>query len=516
MKKVLFIIIIAVLLCFILSSCDKPEPVPTPDFTPFTYEAGRKVFVQHKDFKPLTEIDKIITVGRYTLETINVREGLIVYSKSREDAEFDKAYAVKSIDGEEVIPFAQNSDNDIISLEIDNNIIVTRDRFGKYTVYDTEGIVIIKSIEAKNILSIDDSHIKVEINNENAQVYLLDGRAIFTQINMLRTTDRIVSAGSSYFINVMQEGATNIFDNLGFLVKYYQNTDTTRYSVNYIHNGKFLIVENIQSTSLDYDVLTDGKYIKQNVYIYDAARDIERKVSTDKIISDTANYYIEKTVRDINRAFTYIMTYNLNADKTVNSAVPYYVYIIDSNFNLCIQIADDVYPFIYFREEKGLENNGMNVRLIGLDGSILWDRKENINTVLGYNEDMLIAGKLVDNKLKYAAYDGKGNVLINYEYEGLSLFVGGYAIGYDGENYKRIDRQGNCELINKDIKAFNYLYGLYVTEEEGYRLLYSNSGQLIIGADRYAKSMTVYTDSIANTYVAVTDSSDILKVYVLK
>jgi hypothetical protein len=184
--------------------------------------------------------------------------------------------------------------------------------------------------------------------------------------------------------------------------------------------------------------------------------------------------------------------------------------------NLCIKLADGAFPFFFMREGAGLENNGLKLRLIGLDGNFLFAEEE-ANTVQGYNDDVAVAGKTSSGSLKYGAVGKDGTAVLSYEYDALSLFFGGYAVGSQGGKFYIIEKNGTKTEILKDVMAFNSLYGFFVTKEGGYTLLYNNKGDVIIDSAYFAEDIILYTDpGTGDTYAAVKDTNHIVKVLRLR
>lgn len=515
-KKFLSLLLI-IIVCFLFIGCEKEEELPKPDYEPFTIEAGSRIFKQRQDIVLLNNYSDPIILARNALESFDVLRGLIVIYKWRDYySEYDKAYAVKNIDDEFVIPFAINSDDDIVYLKIENNIIITKKQNSLYTIYNLSGEVILSNIECANITSVSEYHFKVDYDNNRTQVYNVDGSSVFgSSLQYLYDTDIISNGGEDYFIVNTLDGFLNIYNNGGALVKYYYSTETRFVRAIYLGGKKFLIIDNnYVNASENYQVFVDSKYINQRIYLYSAEDNSEREVNLKLVLADAANKYVNSSLQhEINDGFTYVKVYNIGEDKQLDPDYPYIDYIIDRNLNPVLKLQNGLYPFITFINGKGIEKNGLKTRMVGLDGNIIWSNPEDqVNILYGYNENSIIAGKVINSQLKYGVYNTAGERFINYIYDGLSPFVGGYAVGSREGAFYRVSIDGSEQQINKDIKAYSNFYGLYITEENGKKCLYNNSGHKIIGEEVNAEKMTVYSYNNI-MFLAIEDSSLNLTIY---
>jgi hypothetical protein len=513
MKK---LVIIVIVLLFVLASCkDEPVVYPGPVAEPFTEEAGMAAFINNKDISLASSLVDTVIIGKYEIETVDIYNNIIIYSKEREGIEgFDKAYAVKTLDGEELIPFSLNSPDDFISMVLDKDILIARKENSKFSVFDLNGNAILSDIV--NIESVESlyGYIRLKHTNGKSIIFNLNGDKVFGDMSLPLNKDTITFADESLIIT--SGNSHSIFSFTGFLIKSYFDTDTVSYSVNHLKDKRFLIVKKITVSSGEaYDYYYEDKYIKQSVFIYDADLDDEILVNTDLMIYDYANKYSFTTLQRLLRTgYSFIKAFNLNGDKTVNTDEPYIDYVVDSYCNVMLKLDTGVFPFLIYRNGVAIENNGINLRMIGLDGKILWQGEEQINTVLGLNQGVLVAGRIVDNKLKYGANDKSGGIILNYEYDALSLPFDGVYIGLKDGEYLRIE-DGEQSIIDENIKSFNSLWGFYVTEQDGIQSLYNYRGVCLLDSSLSLKDIIVYTDIYNNsgTYVTAMDSAGLVRIY---
>lgn len=521
MKK-LIIIVIVILLCLGITGCNH-EITPSPSLTPFTIEAGRAAFVQHNNFVMPTAVSTPIDLGKNAIETFNIEKGLIVLSKNRTlPTIFTKSYAVANTNGEYVINYSENSENDIVYLCISNNIIITYNQNYVYTVYNLQGTAILSNITCVSVDAIGEEYIKVSYDSGNAQVYDLSGNGIFfSPLTYPSSSSNFYSCAGTYLMTNNSQGIINIYNNDGSLVKSYRDSGNTSYRAYYLSENNFYVIEDIVVTSSEnYEILInseDGDIFKiQKQYIYSAVEETETELASNYFVYSFANGYSNSIMNmEVNKGFSYMSVYNIDANRTININEPYIAYIIDDKANQVIRIEEDVYPFIYYKDEIGAEKNGLNIRLISLNGNILIENEEAVNTVLGVNEGIMIVGKTIESELRYAAYDSSGTRIIDYDYNALSVFAGGYAIGSIGEEYYRVETNGTRTIINMDIIAFNSLYGIYLVEEDGLKKLYNTRGDCLIDLEINAVEILIYTDYNNNTYIATVNFSNDLKVYKL-
>jgi len=515
MKKPLLVLIIIIILSAFYS-CNKVEPegFPLPDFIPFSVEAGQNIFVVNPDIKLHKTVNNTINIGRYEVDRIDVDNGLIIYTKDREEAsEYTKAYAVKSVNGDDIITFSLDGSEDVVAVDIIGNFISVKNPEGLTSIFNLDGEKIISDLDADET-EFTNGYIRAKLSTGKSIIYKSDGSEVFNIFSRPNNGDTVIGCGDYLLERSAQ--TVYIFDNSGFLVKDFLGSESETFYVDYLSGNNFLIRQNKTVNSTEsYDIYDGEKYIDQTLFLYQADKDKMTKLKNDLIIYDVANSYLfPEMTKQLKDGYTMIKTYNIDEDKVINYEKPYTNYIIDKYFNLCLSLDDGVFPFLYFKGDAATENNGFNLRLIGFDGKIIWEGEEEINAVLGYNDNVMTIGRLIDNKLKYGAYDRSGNKIVDYEYDSLSMFYNGVAIGVKDGNYYKVNKDGTSEAIDKEAEGSNTLYGFYIVEGENTKSLYGYGGETVIGESYYAKEIKVYTDTAnSQSYIVVKNTEDIVKVY---
>ncbi len=519
-KKNFFIFIILTVICLIfLFSCKPPEESVEPlPFTPFTEEAGKAVFINHLSTPlPLSMTDSL-DIGSYALDSMDTELGLIVITRPRTGIEGeDKGYAVVDMTGNYIIPFAQDSYNDYLNISIKGNIITARDLAGKFAVFNSSGTILLPATSCVSVEYMSRNHFRVNYESRS-QIYTSSGEAIFKVAQtMPYVTDTIYSCGTDYLTVETEDGKHYILNSNATLNKEYTDNDSTKYKLFYLGNSKFLIIKDITVGSSEaYDVIIDEKYIDQKVYIYNAAEKSESEKQTGDVYRDCVNGYMADVLNDyIVESYSYIKAYNLNEDKKLNSYVPYIDYVIDTNLNYCIKLDDNLYNVIKYTEWLGLEQTFMNKgRLVLPDGNTAWESTEAINIVKYYNDGMLVAGKSVDYNMYYGAFNSSGTLSIQFEYDKLTPFAGGWAVGQIEDQYYRVSNTGTRIEIEGDVIAEDYFYGYYlVKSESGIYSVYNNAGTRILSGDRNVTEIVLSTSKSGVLYAAAVNLDGHLIIY---
>lgn len=514
MRKLLSIVLIFILLISLFACNKDDEFIPKEiNFEPFGEDAGREVFVNYKDFEKLSEITNEITIGRYEIDTIDLTNELVVYKDEKDvSSQYSKVYYIKKFDGEDIIPVTTNTD--YVSCSIDNNIIILMTQDNLYTIYNNNGKKIGENINnVDSIRTVGEKHFRIDFNNDRTQVYHIEEGAIFNNETAYPyLSDEIVSFSDKYLMIQTIDGYINIVNNIGSLVFYYRNSNDVNNRIEYLGNDRFLIITNTLGNSKDYDALIDEKYYKQSIFIYEAILDKTYQIEYDYYIYSFWNKYNSPSVAIyLKNNYNYMSIYNLNQNKTLKTENPYIVYIVNEDLTPCIRIQDNVYQYLYFKEDYAIENNRREAKVIGLDANKIWESEDSINNIYHFNDGAMVVGKRIEREQLRGVYDIQGNLIIDFEYNELSAFVEGYAIGEINGIYYRVDKNNNRTLINKDVLSIGY--GTYIIQENDYQLLYNNNGDAIIDESMGAKELSVYTDRNNKTYIAVTDMSDNIKLY---
>lgn len=515
--KLKIILLILMILSIVFVGCDKDDIIE-PEIPINELEAARKAIVQHQDNTMPINVDSVLNLGNSIVDGLFPEIGIIVIKKQRQEEDYQ--YSAVKLNGDVILGYSDNEQDDYINIKIDNNIIIAKNRQELFTVKNLEGDNILVNYDAVNIVSFGDHHFGAELSTGRTKVYTIKGNNVFKVAQTYPFNNEIIfSCGESYILNRDNLGYHYIFNNNGNSLKFFRDTDSVKHNINYLGEDRFVIVRNTTVTANDdYDVFVNDKYITQEIIIFNAKTSNEEIIELDYVVSGLGNSYTSFQLKSVlNYGYSFMSVYNRNSDRSVNPNTPLLPYIINSNFNIVVEYEMGVYPFISFKNDKGIENISMDIklRMISINGQILWEKpEENVSTILGFNEDIIITGKITNNTVLYGAFDNQGTKIIDYQYNTLSVFTGGYAIGESDGQFFRIDINNNRTLIDKEVIASNYFFGLYMTSENDYKLLYNNAGACLVSEEYKAKQIIVY-NNITKTYLALTDEDDNLKIVTL-
>lgn len=315
------------------------------------------------------------------------------------------------------------------------------------------------------------------VTNENKDINLVEGYdnyvAVVPASDSTTKLSRIVKVPNTTTITtkVIEDTERSTFKDNGEGSEYF-------YEVTYVGNGRFFVYE-------DWQVSVDGNY---TYYSEDESTETKTYYLVKRHIYNAENDKLDDYVSDVcfmnitNKYNASTTKTGITADQFLNDGYMYASYcvlidpltkrgeydqmILDDNFNIVISLtgnfgitglrpknAEDVGFFdlmVKYIDNIGIVSFMPSVmRAYDIYGNVIFENKDTVVTTAAYNDGMIIASTVKDEKTYYGAFNMQGELVIPFEYGTLTSYMGDYCYG------KRTVKNGNqteikYELIGRD------------------------------------------------------------------
>lgn len=300
------------------------------------------------------------------------------------------------------------------------------------------------------------ANLYLEIFDENGEhvAYIFDEES---DLNLIKCDKYIL------YLNVKLE-QYQIFDlNESEIVKEYPNS--TGMNVFYICQGKFLICEQLETTS--------GYYYYNEVY--NAQNDTAVQLSSTNY-SAVYNEYNTSTIQ-IKQPYSVYISYNGS------------FLIMNDDFSHKIELDN---PSVYFIDDYAAvnlyttkrENTSVLYKNTGLTVQSVMEVENTVE--MYYNDEAIVYGAILDSEIKFAAKKIDGTQICEAIYYDISMFYEGKALAstYDsdtGFSYFLIDKSGSATPVLKNIVSFTT--GMYWYKENGKLIFEDFDGNKLVEVD---------------------------------
>ncbi len=490
-------------LVIVLSGCT-PEPVVEKFVERFTVAAGRDAIKQTADATLPTQAEEIIIPSGYY--PVEILSGGII--KISDVAEEGGNVGLCSSNGAVLVPAEYAA---IVQSGPFFMAYQTGDNGRTYFFFYRNGSSIPITIDDEEVVmyALSDKFFVVK-NTVDSQVFDKDGKAYFATM-LSASTDYTV--GDNYIIACNSKTNLNsIYDTSDGYARHIKSYfgDYERnlyYNLIYQGGGKFLAIANyIAGTSnYSYRVSTEKGDVcyGQRLYSYNAETDESADINADfHILSITNRYsqgltYEEKAAFSLQDGYNSVWVAETDEDKYLSASV---AYVMNSDCILTVRFQESLSAeLLTYKGGLGFSGNALadySAGLFGLDGKAVWSVQGSYQ-YQNYNNGYLVAGRVQDGVTRYGAFDSDGNVAIPFDYEFLSSFAEGYAVGKTAENWVIVDKDGNTVVIDgfegKLTALFAYTYSFTAGGKVGVR---SYAGEELIGAEYAAVINYGYSDGV--------------------
>ena len=257
-----------------------------------------------------------------------------------------------------------------------------------------------------------------------------------------------------------------------FILSFYTSDANTIYSMAYLGNGEFAVVETrtAEGNYDYYDVINEDKfYFTQTCVIFNPLTGRQRTVTLEKLVFGFINEHSpdlsleQKSNLNLSSGYTAVSTAVLSEDKR-RIASAYYV--VDANMNFVIKYPSNISPTaIRFKDGYGFcgeATSNYAAALYYVNCDPVWVLDDASYFGQSFNYGRYVLAKVTDDGLKYGVLDADGSVVSDYVYSFVSPYTATSAISILDGAYYRLDLQGEKTAIY-DAYDDNYLtyFGIY-------------------------------------------------------
>ena len=293
-------------------------------------------------------------------------------------------------------------------------------------------------------------------------------------------------------------------------------------SVHYAGGNDFIVIYDTETSNEDnYDVVLQmggGSliYLKQTIRRLTVGMSMPRTVTfPGYVASVSSKTSFGKTERmreqyPVKDGYLTVGLYNVTG-KDADGSIRYV--LTDDSLNVVAELPDGIRPDT--NTVDGYFLSGMQTANVQLFN----DKLESILTLSEgpYHSALLSDGVIVVSKVNngaslYAAYDTKGNLLIDYKYSYLSEFISGKSIGVRDKKSYLVGKDGSETLISDDPLPY-WWDGYYERTENGRIGLTSYNGTVLTPASyESVEDVSRYGDTV---YVAlrIGNAVEVFKLY---
>ena len=445
----------------------------------YSMEAGKKVFMSEKNTPNYTEAVSIsLPEGHEFLRTVNgetfiVRnaDNLLGATDKEGNVLIECAYEELTVSGNflccKYVDYEKELTDDEIMYGTDSNVVNVIYYVDGTRLLDVMGSVAFEAVNDDYCALYYDSY--SQIFDKNGVYYFNDKTRVSSRFRYSMCNGLLFGHDSQrgdWFIWQLSitEGKNGLPEGQSFIMSFYTADANTIYSVAYLGNGKFAVVESKNNPS-DYDYyevseaneFSDQKYyyFKQSCVIFDPVRGSQQSVSLEYPIFGFINKYSpdltveQRKALNVNEGYSAVSVPVLGEDKRRVSNV---YYVVDDSLNFVIRYPTNMSPTaMKFKDGYGFSGEATDnyaAALYYVNCEPVWLLSDAKYFGQTFNYGRYVLAKVTENGLYYGVLDSNGDVVVDFVYDYISPFSETCAIANVDDKYYRISISGEAELLD--------------------------------------------------------------------